>query len=176
MGNEPTKMRSRDTIVILKLIGPTFNPNISWSRCIISFPIETCHLGVSWNRGTRSYHPLLDGIFHEINHLFGGTSFVENPIYWWSIPFSDTKIRWFLDIKELILALWARHGHGAARRTDCAEMRRWRAGCFVLVQRKRRELAPVGWWWYQRQRIEQSKKKIAISSKFRSISILGMLY
>ena len=83
-----------------------------------------------------------------------------------SIPFSDTKIRWFLDIKELILALWARHGHGAARRTDCAEMRRWRAGCFVLVQRKRRELAPVGWWWYQRQRIEQSKKK----SRFQASS------
>ena len=37
---------------------------------------------VSWNRGTPSYHPFLDGMFYEINHpLVRGTPHSRKPTY-----------------------------------------------------------------------------------------------
>ena len=42
------------------------------------FPLVS-HMEVSWNRGTPSHHPFLDGIFHEINQPFGGTPISGNP-------------------------------------------------------------------------------------------------
>ena len=36
---------------------------------------------VSWNRGTSSHHPFLDGIFPEINHPASGIPpFMETPM------------------------------------------------------------------------------------------------
>ena len=47
-------------------------------------PHEIRHVGI-WGfpeigRATPSYHPFLDGIFPEIKHSFGGSSFMETPV------------------------------------------------------------------------------------------------
>ena len=36
---------------------------------------------VSWNRGTPSHHPFLDGMFHETKQLLGYPPFMETSIY-----------------------------------------------------------------------------------------------
>ena len=41
------------------------------------------HLGVSRNRGFYPpNHPFVHSVFHEINHPFWGTLFLETPIFW----------------------------------------------------------------------------------------------
>ena len=52
---------------------------------VLGWILQTSHwkyMGLSWNRATPSHHPLLDGMFHEINHPFfgGGSPLMESPI------------------------------------------------------------------------------------------------
>ena len=55
---------------------PTF-PCDSWWR------MEISNMGVSWNGGTPSHHPLLEGFFHEINQpaIGGYPMTMETPRY-----------------------------------------------------------------------------------------------
>ena len=59
------------------------------------------HMEVSWNRATLSHHPLLDGIFHEINHPVGYPPLMETPI--WSVRLFENapvEVVWCQDLPQ----------------------------------------------------------------------------
>ena len=57
-------------------------PNI-WENIKCSKPPTRLYMVVSWNGGTPSHHPFVDGIFHEINHP---ASELGDPPWLWKSP------------------------------------------------------------------------------------------
>ena len=96
-------------------VDPMRNPSWSWWEVMTAGKRSVILRKLGWNhmevcfviglpRGTPFHHPFLDGMFHEINHLFWSTPIYGNPhIETWFTGIRTIKnkvaiVDWFSDL------------------------------------------------------------------------------